>query len=56
MSPEREMTQREREHVSLRCRFGFHRWSIWLPIGLSEPPKKKRVCFGCPKVQWGLWR
>jgi hypothetical protein len=52
MNAEREMTPEERAHVSLRCRFGLHQWSVWLPIALSRPPMKKRLCFGCPKIQW----
>ena len=49
---EREMTAKERTHVSLRCRFGLHRWSWWIPIALMERPTRKRLCFGCPKIEW----
>lgn len=52
MSDGRKMTAEERAQVSLRCRVRWHRWSIWLPIALSRPPTKKRLCFGCPKIEY----
>ncbi len=55
MTANREMTEKERNYVSLRCRIGLHRWTVWLPIALSQPPIRKRLCFGCPKVQWDRW-
>lgn len=48
MTGSREMTPEERAHVSLRCRVGWHRWTVWLPVGLS----RKRLCFGCPKIEY----